>query len=748
MPESSYFNFDLLIERAGEKYRARVIDSPVGTALTEFDLPLSDLQLENYILRMGQSRRGLRQPFDSGELQAIKQCGESLFDAVFSGDIHTCFVMSRELAREQGKGLRIRLHIEVPEFHDYPWELLYNSKTNQFLALSNDTPVIRYFELPFPEHPLSLKPPLKMLVMISSPEGFPPLDVEEEWNKLTSALQPLVECGMIVLERLVRPTLGDLQKALRRDDFHIFHFIGHGKFITHRQDGVLLLEEDMNERRGRPVSGQYLGILLHDHQSLRLVVLNACEGARTSQSDPYAGVAQSLVQQGIPAVIAMQFPIFEDSAIKFANEFYGAIADEFPVDAAMSEARKAIFTTGNETEWATPVLFMNAPDGKIFKLYKEQGETPLPAPEPAPVPVPAPSPQETPAKAEAPAPAPKKSPPLKRSPRKKQKGRRKIWAWGLFLLLLAGAIWLWATTGFQFILPFLTPTKPRIVYVTATSPPPTSTVAPTAMPAPTETQPLPVTLTPGASPYAPVIWDEKDAEMVLIPAGEFLMGNDYGPSDERPIHLVYLTDFYIDRYEVTNAQYEACTAVKVCDEPVDGGSYNVQGAYFGNPDYADYPVTYITWEMANTYCTKWRGARLPSEAEWEKAARGPLAFPYPWGEGMDCQWANYRDAECGRASNPAPVTEFTAGQSYYGVYNMAGNVWEWVADWYSPTYYYDSPLDNPLGSESGRFHVKRGGGFLNTWDVLELSNRESDEPTGYGVDLGFRCAEPATVTMP
>jgi hypothetical protein len=228
MTQNSYYNFDILIEKLEESYRARVIDAPIGTAATQFNLPLSDLQLENYILRMGQTRAGKRLPFDSSELKAVKQCGESLFDAVFSNDVYTCYAMSREMAREQGKGLRIRLHIKVPEFHDYPWELLYNSKTNQFLALSNDTPIVRFFELPFPEQPLVVENSIKVLVMISSPEGFPKLNVEEEWHRLESAFAPLIERGIVVLERLAKPTLGELQKALRRDRYHIFHFIGHG----------------------------------------------------------------------------------------------------------------------------------------------------------------------------------------------------------------------------------------------------------------------------------------------------------------------------------------------------------------------------------------------------------------------------------------------------------------------------------------------------------------------------------------
>ena len=116
------------------------------------------------------------------------------------------------------------------------------------------------------------------------------------------------------------------------------------------------------------MGSQYLGMLLHDHDSLRLAILNACEGARTSRQDPFAGSAQSLVQQGIPAVIAMQFEIADDVASTFAHEFYGALADGLPIDAAVTEARKAIFAGGREIEWATPVLYLRAPDGRIFDV--------------------------------------------------------------------------------------------------------------------------------------------------------------------------------------------------------------------------------------------------------------------------------------------------------------------------------------------------------------------------------------------
>jgi hypothetical protein len=141
------------------------------------------------------------------------------------------------------------------------------------------------------------------------------------------------------------------------------HFVGHGAFDEATQDGLLLMEDE--EGRGRAVSAQDLGVLLHDHHSLRLVVLNSCEGARTSRVDPFAGSAQSLVQQGIPAVVAMQFEISDEAAIAIGHEFYAALAADYPVDAALAEARKAAFTGGG-AEWGIPVLYLRAADGRIF----------------------------------------------------------------------------------------------------------------------------------------------------------------------------------------------------------------------------------------------------------------------------------------------------------------------------------------------------------------------------------------------
>jgi hypothetical protein len=361
-----YLDFDLLIERSPSGYRARVLSSPAGQAAADFSLPFSELEVENFLLRIGRTRRGVRR-LESPEMEAAKTFGGHLFEAVFDDEVRGCLRSSLDEANRRGAGLRIRLRLtDVPELADLPWEYLHNPTLNRFLVLSATTPLVRYLDLPEPIRPLAVKPPLRILVMIASPIDCPSLDVEREWAKLKEALGDLEQRGLLALERLKPATLATLQQQLRRGEYHIFHFVGHGAFDEQAQDGLLLLEDD--EGRGRAASGQYLGTLMHDERTLRLAILNACEGARTSRSDPFAGAAQSLVQQGVPAVIAMQSEITDEAAIALAHEFYAALADGYPVDAALAEARKAIFAQGNDVEWGKPVLYLRSPDGRIFDV--------------------------------------------------------------------------------------------------------------------------------------------------------------------------------------------------------------------------------------------------------------------------------------------------------------------------------------------------------------------------------------------
>lgn len=373
MNEIEYLDFDLLIEREGDRYQVRV-NSPGGEVTSTFDKPFSDQELEEFLRLVGYSWQDVRKVEEEA-----KRFGGRLFEKVFDKRVYARLTNSIDKAENQNKGLRIRLRLkDVPELADVPWEYLYDPEVDKFLSLSSKTPLVRYLEMPEPIRPFPIKPPLRFLVMMSNPAGSNYLDVEKEWGQLNEALESLRSQGQVELVR-VEATASALQRQLRHGTFHIFHFIGHGGFDNEAHDGFLV----MSDSELPTFSGEGLGRLLQDHDSLRLVVLNACEAARGSRANPFGGVAQSLVKYGIPAVISMQFEITDDAAIKFSKEFYRALADYYPVDAALAEARKEISRSTKRVEWGTPALYMRASDGAIFeKKVPPPPPPPLPSPEP------------------------------------------------------------------------------------------------------------------------------------------------------------------------------------------------------------------------------------------------------------------------------------------------------------------------------------------------------------------------------
>lgn len=214
------------------------------------------------------------------------------------------------------------------------------------------------------------------------------------------------------------------------------------------------------------------------------------------------------------------------------------------------------------------------------------------------------------------------------------------------------------------------------------------------------------------------------------------MGSDTGAEDdEKPAHTVYLDDFYMDVYQVTNARYETCVEAGVCDPP-DGTSSNTRADYYGNPEFDNYPVISVNWEQAKTYC-EWRGVRLPAEAEWEKAARGTDGRIYPWGnETPEKRFANYLNS----VGDTSEVGAYPDGISPYGLYDMAGNVWEWVADWYD-AYPGNTVSDSDYGTT---YRVMRGGTWGSSDYTLRVFVRVRDTPVSlYGSVIGFRCARDA-----
>lgn len=265
----------------------------------------------------------------------------------------------------------------------------------------------------------------------------------------------------------------------------------------------------------------------------------------------------------------------------------------------------------------------------------------------------------------------------------------------------------------------------------------TVTPKPTDPLVPTQTL-SPVTLSTATLPAGLVSTRELDGMvMVYISAGPFEMGrSDVDGTIDSPGHVVDLDGYWIDQHEVTNSQYARCVSLGVC-QPPEKTSTNQISSYYGNPAFDFYPVVWVNWHQAAAYCA-WAGARLPTEAEWEKAARGTNGAAYPWGDmPPDKLRLNFNTRV------PVKVGGYPAGASPYGVMDMAGNVWEWVADWFYGKYYQQSPSDNPTGPETGKTRVQRGGAWdeeENGWSV-RITQRFYDFPESADFLLGFRCAK-------
>jgi formylglycine-generating enzyme required for sulfatase activity len=231
------------------------------------------------------------------------------------------------------------------------------------------------------------------------------------------------------------------------------------------------------------------------------------------------------------------------------------------------------------------------------------------------------------------------------------------------------------------------------------------------------------------------------AEEILIPAGSFQMGCDSGnpsemcSSNEQPLHTVTLSAYFIDKYEVTNARYQACVDAGGCTAPGNVDSVT-RSPYYGTSTYADYPVINVTWHQASAFCA-WAGKRLPTEAEWEKAARGSSdTRVYPWGDSApDCTKTNY--STC--VFDTSGMGSYPSGASPYGVMDMAGNVFEWVNDWYGSSYYSMSPSVNPQGPSTGVVRVLRGGSWNDDVNVVRSAYRLYTYPFSSNLALGFRC---------
>jgi formylglycine-generating enzyme required for sulfatase activity len=253
-------------------------------------------------------------------------------------------------------------------------------------------------------------------------------------------------------------------------------------------------------------------------------------------------------------------------------------------------------------------------------------------------------------------------------------------------------------------------------------------------------------------PYAllATLTGKDGAPMVVIPAGPFPMGVPQGDRDggrdEYPRHRVFVGIFYIDKFEVTNGRYLEFVKATNHRVPQNPGNptRNLWQGKAVSESLAERPVINVDWHDAEAYC-RWAGKRLPTEAEWEKAAKGTSDRRFPWGNvEPTAKHLNYNQQWAGEKTL-MPVGSYEAGKSPYGVYDMAGNVWEWVNDWYDPTYYEKSPAENPKGPETGTMRVVRGSGWQNETPTVRIFTRIGSDPTNRNESTGFRCAADAVM---
>jgi hypothetical protein len=356
-----YQNFDLEIisSNGGRQFSARVLESPQGDSpFAEVKWPFAPDEETEFL---GEIYGGLRQRrVRSARMTNVQDFGGRLFDAVFTGDIKQLFRSSLDASFKAGTGLRIRLRLpEESELHALPWEFLFDTESQEFLAVREHTPLVRYLPVAQPIPPITVDGPLRILVALAAPTDHPRLDVGREWDILNNALASTVQAGQVELRRVTgRCTFDNLRDSLRHFGAHIFHFVGHGV------PGALVFEQESG--KGFEMEAAQLRSAFPSGTLPRLVVLNSCSGA-ICEDVPFSGLAQGFLRQGVPAVVAMQAPITDDAALIFTRFFYRDLVETGAVDTSLTEARLRMKANGHPVEWGTPVLYMRALSGQLFQ---------------------------------------------------------------------------------------------------------------------------------------------------------------------------------------------------------------------------------------------------------------------------------------------------------------------------------------------------------------------------------------------
>lgn len=345
----NYQDFQILVDN--NTIRA---SSEQGEVSEVFSLNKNEIKLALKLIESEQTDKEL-----------LKALGNTLYHALFPNQINARFHATLAGAASNNQSVRLRLIFQSPEIAALPWEFLYDEGTNSFLANNTQTVLSRYIDVPLLKRELiGASLPLKVLLVIASPSNLPKLDTTGEEQLIKEALQKHIEAGQIELDVLHLATSSNIRQKLREKPYNVFHFIGHGEFKSN-QGYIALVDEN---GKAKPLDDENFSNFFLGNNSLGLVILNSCKGATISDHQAFAGTAPTLVRRGIPAVIAMQYTIYDNTAKIFADEFYRTLALGYPIDAAIQTTRNAIsIEVGLETrDFATPVLYMRAKDGIIL----------------------------------------------------------------------------------------------------------------------------------------------------------------------------------------------------------------------------------------------------------------------------------------------------------------------------------------------------------------------------------------------
>lgn len=759
---SSYLDFSLEISDIDGQNYGVVVRSDAGEVREVTTFPFSEAELEKHLLKLENAilrSTDLHRSNQPGYDEAALGFGRALFDFLLPGEARSLYHECLREATHRHRGVRLKLSVHTPRLAALPWEFLYDPRKRDYLCLNPHTPLVRYTELPQTVPPLEIEMPLRILGMVADPVDMPTrLDIASEQRRVSEAVRSLEERGLVELVWMEGHTWRDLQRVMRSatGSWHILHFIGHGGFDEMRNEGFIVLNNDDGTAHHLYAS-QLARLLARQRSSLRLVLLNACDGARAGVNDMLSSTAATLINSGIPAVLAMQYEITNDGAVEFANAFYEALADNLPVDAAVAEARNAInISNARSLEWGVPVLHMRAADGRLFALGEDDSSRPaLPT---------APSPSAPPAGHRAP-PLHTVHPTIRvdevdgyvtASAAERLKSYVPPMAYPSALESLDD-LRLDVITEVSERLAVVVDSNDELFLVgrltdgdsddedelaeldlvtaektakAAVVPPPVAPKAPAPDPLEGINQ---IDITLLLESYTNRQHTIIGFDWVTIPAGEFLLGSDPNDDphmfeDELPQLRIYLANFRLARVPVTNAQYKLFVTAADYSPPPHWEKGEIPAGK------EDHPVTNVSWHDAIAFCD-WAGVRLPTEAEWEKAARGVDGRIYPWGNELPDHTRCNFDLATGMTS---AVGSYPAGASPYGVLDVAGNVWEWTSTIWLDTY------ENYLTQieQNGRTalrRVLRGGGFRDV-EFVRCAARSWDLPNQRYRDLGFRVA--------